>query len=499
MEKPVNNPSKGRVEETVKSLKKSSRLIDKVSDLKPGEKTVGIMAKNINTNDVCKMLFDTSKAKPSDDNVVTKDGEGNVKNFSTSTIDPYLDKPRDDQEVIDLSNTIVTSKIVFIKLRFDDNYIFAIERVELEPNEYQISNYLAWSVKRCRQGENDEDWVPDKQGKLKKRFAFSGKISTLPELHEAVMNLCTTSQTETMISWEKAKSLEEDKFNCVDISTACRPIYSNKVYAFGGYRAYLDDVTYTNGTQHAITYKTLVLTKLRTEKSKGKSKNKDKYFVLHIPTRRMFHFLMAIELAMFVNNIKPKSTFYFAKSELETGQASDEDYTPSGDEADEEDSVDDKETETESRKRKRHESDENSDDERQHRRRKLRKAAIAPAYVDFSDTDDDNITPNKNNNNNNNNNNNDEVLDDDGEDDDPTPTVQEEEAEASDAKATQSDEDFVNDEPEPTTRPRKRKRALPSDSDSEEEMRKKSKKPKMTDAMLGQMYRRMLAQQNKNK
>lgn len=474
--------AKSRVDSADKPVKKPSRMIDKVSDLEPGETTVGIMAKNLSTEQVCKMLFDTSKAKTVDDGSASAKKTGS---FSSSTIDPYLDKPRGD-EVIDLSNTIVLDKIVFLKYRFDENYIFAIEKVELDTNEFNISNYLAWSVKRCRYGENDEDYVPDRQGKLKKRFAFSGKISTLPELHEAVMNLCNTSQTETMIPWEKAKNLEADKFGCVDISAACKPIYCNKVYAFGGYRAYMDDVTYTSGTQHAITYKTLVLTKWRNDKAKGgKSKTQEKYFVLHIPARRMRHFLLAIELAMFVNDIKPKSSFHFAKKELADAAASDDsDYTPSEDEAGGEES--DVE-ENRGKKRKRCATEDESDDEQQQqqrRRRKLRKVAATPSYVEYSDSDDDDEAVNTRAD--------DEVsdaVDDDGEDDDPTPTVQEEEAEADD-KPSQSDEDFIDDQPEAPAKNGKRKRSPPAQDESESES--EAKKPKVTDAMLAQMYRRMM-------
>jgi hypothetical protein len=465
------------------------RKVDKLSQLEPDEKIVGVMAKNLSTQDVCKMLFDTSKPTPTDDSELKKKGDEVRCN---STIDPYSDSPRGD-EVIDLSNTIVTERIEFVKYRFDENYIFCIERVELEPNEYKIANYVAWSIKRCRYGEDDEAMVPDSKGVLKKRFAFSGRIASLPELHEAVMNLCSTSQTESMISWDKAQTLEQDKFGCVDISTACRPVYSTKVYAFGGHRAYMDDVTYTNGTQHAITYKALVLTKWRNDTARSRSKSKEKYFVLHVPARRMHHLLLAIEMAMVQNNIKPKSSFYFAQNAHE--EEDDEDYTPSGEESDDESEP---QTPVQDKKRKRRESDANSDDETQERRRKIRKAAIAPAYVDISDTEDednDDAAPASNP----------EMEDDDEEEeDDPTPTVQEEEAEADD-KPTASDQEFIDDQsttdqeslPAKSKKGRKRKRSPPPDSDTEPEPEKKKKKPQMTDAMLAKMYRRMMTSKKK--
>ena len=228
---------------------------------------------------------------------------------SLSSIDPYSKLPR-NRAVHDLSSVPNIENIEFVKYRFDDNYIFCTERIEPTKPEYGITSYEAWSIKRVRYGENDADKVADKQGNLNDRFAFSGRLVTITELHEALVLLAEDSQTETMISWEEAKALEESQFGIRDISTACRPIYSDKVFGFGQYRIYFDDVTYNNGAKHEITYKAISLTKWRDEKSRSRSKNPDsKFFIVHLPGRRLEHLILSVELSMLTCGIKPKIPF----------------------------------------------------------------------------------------------------------------------------------------------------------------------------------------------
>ncbi len=227
-----------------------------------------------------------------------------------TSIDPYSKTPRNDRAVQDLSTVPNMENVKFVKYRFDDNYIFCTERIEPSRPEYGITSYPAWSIKRVRCGENDADKVPDKQGVLNDRFAFSGKLASITELHEALVLLAEDSETETMISWDEAKALEEGPFGIFDISTACRPVYSEKIFGFGQHRVYFDDVTYNNASKHDITYKAISLTKWRDEKSRSRSKNPDsKFFIVHLPARRHEHLILCVEMCMLKCGIKSKIPF----------------------------------------------------------------------------------------------------------------------------------------------------------------------------------------------
>jgi hypothetical protein len=301
-----------QVRRTIKSKPGRGELIEKtIEGLKRvKEKEIsGVLATNVDDVETQRIVDAFQGLNPPP---ATPTKETPKKNTGSATgINPYADNPRGEEtgSVVDLSNALILDKVILCKFRFDENYIFSVERVELDSNEFNIKNFVAWSIKRCRYGENDEDMVADKTGKLVKRFAFSGKLASLPELHEAVYYLCLDSSIDTLISWDRAKQLKPDKFGVIDISTASRPTYSTKVYAFGPHRAYMDDVTYNNAVNQAIVYKALALTKWRNEKSRSKSKSDLDFFLLHIPARRMWHLLLAIELAMDLNNIKPKVPF----------------------------------------------------------------------------------------------------------------------------------------------------------------------------------------------
>jgi len=429
--------------------KAKKQIARATNDLKEGEEISGLIATNASDADCQRLVRDLTGAAPPapTDSSGAKDASAKKTAGSVTSINPYADNPRGDDNdgVVDLSNALILDKVVLCKFRFDENYIFCIERVELDPNEFNIKNYVAWAIKRCRVGENDEDLVPDKTGKLQKRFAFSGKLASLPELHEAVYNLCLDSSIDTLISWDKAKQLEKDKFGVIDISTPSRPSYSPKVYAFGPHRAYMDDVTYNNAVNQAVVYKALALTKWRNEKSKSKSKSDLDFFLLHIPARRMWHFLLAIELAMDLNNIKPKVPFTGGvirrEIEVEELDEEEEEADTDGEETpDEESAVDDHRRRARSKastkKRKKGELISDDDDEvHVGSGRKKRKAAKSASYVDISDTDSDYIPDDRSGS---------PMLDEDGEEDEPTPSVGEEEREADD-RPTVSDEEFIDD------------------------------------------------------
>ena len=228
------------------------------------------------------------------------------KDGPVTTIDPYSTSPRDGVHVVDVGFQPVTEDITRFKVRFDENYIFCIEDIPLETEDSLRKTYLGWSIKRVKINEHDTyEYKDEKDGKIKKRFNFSGRFATLPELHKALVSISQSSHTEPMITKAQARELDLNTFGMIDISAASRPVYTREIFGFSNFRVYVEDTTYVNPSFHLVTYKALTLTKKKSEKSKTKSKNEKDFFVLHIPARRLPHLLLAVELAMEVNRVMP--------------------------------------------------------------------------------------------------------------------------------------------------------------------------------------------------
>ena len=195
------------------------------------------------------------------------------------------------------------SNFSLLLYRFDRHYLLCVERIFLEKNDTTyINSYVGWSIKRVMPDENDTPtFVHD--GKEKKRFNFSGKLSSLAELHRALVYVQRSSKMLPMVTKEEARGLEKDQFGIIDITQACEPQYSNRIFAFSSFRAFITDVTYKSPAGHLVTYKGLILTKKKSDKSKSKDPTKA-FFSLNVPARRIPFLVLAVELCMEANNIE---------------------------------------------------------------------------------------------------------------------------------------------------------------------------------------------------
>ena len=219
-----------------------------------------------------------------------------------NSINPYAPLPR-GKAVIDVAVQPVRSQAVYVKYRFDENYIFGVEEVPLEKDNMNQASYTGWSIKRVGMGEDDTPEYVGKDGKLKKRFNFSGSLKTLPELHKALKQIELTSTTVSALTKSAAAAMEADGHGFVDISTASKPEYTSEIFMFGSYRVYVEDVTYSVSPGQWYTYKAIIITKEKSEKSRGKSKSDKGWFSVNVPARRLPQFLMAVELAMEANGL----------------------------------------------------------------------------------------------------------------------------------------------------------------------------------------------------
>ena len=324
------------------------------------------------------------------------------KKNSMTSFNPYIET-RDGEEVIDVSVHPKARDVFYASIRFDDNYVLQLERISLDSSQYRSNYFDAWSFKRVKIGEDPNSEVPDKQGKMRPRFAFTGSLSLIAELERALSILCQDSKAEKMISYEDAMKVEPDKYGVRDISAECRPVYSKKVLSFSIFRVMVDDAKYNSNArgnkQEMITYKALTLCKEKNEKCKSKSKNDDDYFVLQIPARQMYKVLRAVRMLMDMNGIKRISP-------ISVGEAEAEEVTSK-------------------------------------MRKPRRRTAISPVYV-TPDTDDEEEDANVEYDVDEDQLEDQEELDD--EEDEVTPTVQEEEEQMAHDVATASDEEFVVDE-----------------------------------------------------
>ena len=345
-----------------------------------------LVASGIYTTAKARQLVRLQKAHPERTTSVSggrKKGSGE----KMSSFNPYDPYPRGKAPIV-LGTSCNTDNIVTQKIRFDDNHIFCVEYIPLEKTHSGNSSFPGWSIKRLPTGEPDEREYVGNDGKIKKRFNFSGTMKTLNDLHTGLKFLKRFSEYTPLISKQAAMSLEEDEHGIVDISAASKPTYSNDIMDFGQnrqYRMYIDRHTYTPPSGNTISYMALILCKRKTESAKkktGKSGNKsgddEDYFQIVIPVSRLDHLLIAVEMAMETNNIKPVEIIENSEREKKKEEEEEEEEEPMDDQNEVEGDDDDEVMVVEKKKKKKK------------RDVKKRKRTLSPeSDTDVADSDDD--------------------------------------------------------------------------------------------------------------
>lgn len=265
-----------------------------------------------------------------------------------SSINPYEPFPRNGKAPIVLGSGASSETIVPQKIRFDDNHIFCIEHIPLvEKGSNNVNNsFPGWSIKRVPLGEPDEREYVAHDGKIKKRFNFSGTMKSLNDLHTGLKFLKKHTDWSTLISMEDARAVEEDEHGIVDISTASKPTYCNEIMEFGQhgqYRMFIDRHTYTPPSGNTISYMALIICKKRSETAKKKStkggSDEDDHFQIVIPISRLDHLLIAVEMTMEANKIKPIEIIWNKKSEVDEDIENVEEKDAAEEELDDDDEV----------------------------------------------------------------------------------------------------------------------------------------------------------------
>lgn len=141
-----------------------------------------------------------------------------------------------------------------IKIRFDYNNIFCIERIVIPGKSgHPDISYWAWAIKKVKRGESDTDEKVSKSGKKYSPFNFSGKLSLAPELHLALRHqlaLAKKTPPPTVRQTVDAGDKYKDVYDIIDIFSITERDYPMKVISFGEFRCYIEDCPYKtfNGT-----------------------------------------------------------------------------------------------------------------------------------------------------------------------------------------------------------------------------------------------------------
>ena len=161
------------------------------------------------------------------------------------------------------------ANIVYGKIRFDNNYLLVIEEIELPKKlGYSVSSYSAWTIRKVPKDQPDVAEYINKDGKKVKTFNFTGRLSTLPELHRALKKLTLTAQGKKIPELDDAMRLKPNKNQIVDLSDYTEETYTNTVFVFGDFAAYVEPASFKSSSGHLTTYQALALTKKKSDKVK---------------------------------------------------------------------------------------------------------------------------------------------------------------------------------------------------------------------------------------
>ncbi len=187
-------------------------------------------------------------------------GEQAKRGQLSTTIDPY------DQEPIKQVGTLPEEKRwTAVKIRFDYNYLICAEQVTIPAsNNMNEVQYWAWSIKKVKTGHSDEE-ERDVKGKKMKAFNFSGRLTSLPELHLALREQYALSGEMHVPTVEDIYNNEDqllsDEHGIINIHSRATKSYPTQIVAFGEFRCYIEETSYKTYGGSINHHKVLTITK----------------------------------------------------------------------------------------------------------------------------------------------------------------------------------------------------------------------------------------------
>lgn len=184
--------------------------------------------------------------------------------------------------------------------------MLVVEEVPLGKSAYGNTKFWAWSIKRVKRGDSDEDDIVKRDGSKAKPFNFSGRLATLPELHKAMKTLQMSRREGKFLSPKAALSLRPDKHGIVDVAKEMEEMYTNKYASFSEFRSFVRWAAYKNISNQFSSYLALTITKRKSERAlKSARSSATPYFTLQIPVRCLDALIVCIEIHMERNGMKP--------------------------------------------------------------------------------------------------------------------------------------------------------------------------------------------------
>lgn len=205
----------------------------------------------------------------------------------------------------DLSLAVDSAFFKPLKLRFDNNFIAAVERILLEARgPFSAHHYEAFSIKKIRKGYADTDEYEWK-GRKYKTFSFSFGYKWIPYLFNALRRLVEQEAMPQVPSCKELAEEERDEHGILDITRYTEPVYSRKMLKFGIYYVWIAMATSKNSAGAEYQYLALHIAKEKSaEAMKNKKAGHSPFFLLQLPIKVVSPLLITIEQVMYECRIK---------------------------------------------------------------------------------------------------------------------------------------------------------------------------------------------------
>ena len=229
----------------------------------------------------------------------------------TAIVDPF-NMPH--EMVQNIGQVETGSRAVYGAVRFGRNYLLAVEEVPLDSTKYQRDSFQGWTLVR---GSKEQLRKMEEAGKT--IFKFGGNLKTLAELHRGLRQIKAFALPPINPTASSCLEITLDEDGERDISSYFQWEYSNKVFSFGDIRMWVELTSFSMGDnkkgdkKNSTPVPMIALAKRKTEKAIKMARRlnpqaKD-FYLTHVPVSQLDQFIVAAEIHMVENGIKPLDLF----------------------------------------------------------------------------------------------------------------------------------------------------------------------------------------------
>lgn len=164
------------------------------------------------------------------------------------------------------------------------------------------ANFLS---KQIAPGKDKDAEITKADGSKAKPFAFSGKLSTLPDLLLALERIRRSRVSLSMPAPDLLGKLPMDKTGVRDASIYSKVAFTPRIFKFGEYAAYTEWTSFMSASKILTPFHALTLTKKKTAEALRKSKNSLGFFLLQITVNSIDSLISCIKALLYQNNMSP--------------------------------------------------------------------------------------------------------------------------------------------------------------------------------------------------